>query len=90
MKTIIFFSEYSFVEAGIATLTYKESGLFTKKIRWISEYGLKNPVYEASLPNLWSSYSACKYGGVRSTGRETKNPDSLKSFLELLGNQDLK
>lgn len=67
-----FFYEYSWAEAGIATLTYKESGLSTKKIRCISEYGLKNQVYEASLPNLWSCYSGCKYGGVPSNGRETK------------------
>ena len=49
---------------------------------------VKKIVLEASLCNFWRSYWACKYG-CRSALRAIKNPDSLRSSLELLGNQSL-
>lgn len=65
------------------------NGVFYQKTSLHLRSRVKKTVLEASLCNFWRSYSACKYGNSRSALRATKNPDSLRSSLELLGNQSL-
>ena len=73
-----------FVTLGLAG----PNGVFYQKTSLPLRSLVKKNVLEASLCNFWRSYSACKYGS-RSALRATKNPDSLRSSLELLGNQSL-
>ena len=63
------------------------NGVFYQKTSLHLRSRVKKTVLEASLCNFWRSYWACKYGNSRSALRATKNPDSLRSSLELLGNQ---
>jgi len=65
------------------------NGVFYQKTSLHLRSLVKKTVLEASLYNFWRSYSACKYGNSRSALRATKNPDSLRLSLELLGNQSL-
>jgi|GEM_PF-4680197 len=83
MKTIIFFDLSTFAAAAIKTLRLKP-GFLLKKLTVLRSLGEKPGLRQC---NFWSSYSACKYGGCRSTLRKTKKPDSLSSSLELIGNQ---
>ena len=74
-----------FVTLGLAG----PNGVFYQKTSLPLRSRVKKIVLEASLCNFWRSYSGCKYGNSRSALRATKNPDSLRSSLELLGNQSL-
>jgi hypothetical protein len=71
-----------FVTLGLAG----SNGVFYQKTSLYLRSRVKKTVLEASLCNFWRSYPACKYGNSRSALRVTKNPDSLRSSLELLGN----
>ena len=65
------------------------NGVFYQKTSLHLRSRVRKTVLEAGLCNFWMSYSACKYGNSRSALRAAKNPDSLRSSLELLGNQSL-
>jgi hypothetical protein len=74
-----------FVTLGLAG----PNGVFYHKTWLHLRSRVKKTVLEASVCNFWRSYSACKYGNSRSALRATKNSDSLRSSLELLGNRSL-
>jgi hypothetical protein len=89
MKTIIFSINILWVNEILQKLSINR--VFTQPTSlhyrvWLTQFGRSIQ----GKCNLGISLSKYKYGGGRSTLHKTKNPDSLKSSLELLGNRGLK
>ncbi len=75
MKTIFFFDESTFAQAGTTILIEKPNFLpknFTASL-----------MLGETLRNFGSSYFACKYGEGRSTLQKTQNPDINSGYNDL-------